>query len=107
MKYLAANLAIALEARSQGKIKTEKTDGSCHLPGILTKPLQGKEYLLKWGRLLGLKAAPPASPSSGTAPAADAGEAKEKGERPRRAPLGPALGTWDRAPRKLPGRGRG
>ena len=43
MKYLVAELAIAQEARNQGKAKTEKTDGSSNPPDILTKPLQGKE----------------------------------------------------------------
>ena len=35
------------EARSHGKTKAEKTDGSFHPPGILTKPLQGKEFVFK------------------------------------------------------------
>ena len=47
MKYLAAKMAILQEDRSQGKTKAEKTDGSCHPPEILTKPLQGKGYLFK------------------------------------------------------------
>ena len=32
IKYLAAKLAIIQEARSQGKLKTEEIDESCHPP---------------------------------------------------------------------------
>ena len=63
--------------------------------------------MFKRGRLLGLKIAPPARPSPGAAPAAEAGRAEEKGERLRRAPSGPAPGTWDGELREMPGRGRG
>ena len=59
MKYLAAKLVILQEARSQGKTKTEKTDESCHPPHIQTKLLQGKVYVFKRGRLLGLRAVLP------------------------------------------------
>ena len=101
MRYLA----IAQEARSQGKTKTEKTGGSFHTPDISTKPLQGKDFVFK--RPLGLEVTPPAKPSSGAAPAANAGEAEGKAGRPQRAPSGPATGTRDRALGELPGRGRG
>ena len=39
MKYLAAKLAIAQEARPHGKIQTAKIDGCLHLSDIPTKPL--------------------------------------------------------------------
>ena len=60
MKYQAAKLAVVQEARSQDKIKTEKTNEGCHPADILTRPLQGKEYAFKRGRLLGLRVVPPA-----------------------------------------------
>ena len=108
MKYLAAKLAVAQEARSQGDIKTEKIDESFHPPDILTKLLQGKEHVFKRGRLLGPRAVPPVKPSSGaTATAAGANGAEDKGDRPHHAPSGPAPGTWGRAAERLLGRGRG
>ena len=45
MKFLAAELAILREARSQVKTKTGKVDESFHPHDIPTKPLQGKEYV--------------------------------------------------------------
>ena len=65
----ATKLAIVQEARTQGKIKTEKIDKNCHPPGILTRPLQGKKFVFKWGRLLGLQVTP-ATKSSSDAPLA-------------------------------------
>ena len=62
MKYLAAELAVVQEARSRGLIKTGKTNESCFPADILSKNLQGNEYALKRGRLLGLRAVPPAKP---------------------------------------------
>ena len=44
--------------RSEGKIKTEKDDEGCYPADILTKPLQGKEFKFKRGRLLGHRARP-------------------------------------------------
>ena len=63
--------------------------------------------MYKRGRLLDLKYVQPVGLGSGAASAAGADEAEDKGGRPRRAPFSPAPGTWDRALRKLPGRGRG
>ena len=60
MKYLAAKLAVMQEARSREKTKTKKIDEGCHPDDILTKPLQGREVAFKRGRLLGLRAVPPA-----------------------------------------------
>ena len=54
------------KARSQGKIKTEKINKSCHPAGVLTKLLQGKEYAFKRGRLLGLRAKPSSSAAVAT-----------------------------------------
>ena len=107
IKYLAAKLASVQEARSQGITKAEKIDGSFNPPGILTKPLQGKERVFKRGRFLGLKVIRPVGLGSGAVSAAGADEAEGKGDRPRRALSGPPPGTWDRALGKLPGRGRG
>ena len=107
MKYLAAKLAILHVARSQGKTKTDLLDESCHPPGILTKPLQGKEYVFKRGRLLGLRVVPPAKPSSGAATATSASGAEGKADRARRAPSDPAPETWGRAVGRLLGQGRG
>ena len=106
MKYLAAKLATAQEARTQGKVKIEKSDGSCQPPETLPKPLQGKEFVFKRGRLLGFKPTPPAKPGSGAAPEVVADEAKEMSLRPRRALLGSAPGSWGRTLKELPGRGR-
>ena len=49
VKYLAAKLVIAQEARSQGKIKTGKVDEGSHPAEIMTKPLQEKECVFKRG----------------------------------------------------------
>ena len=59
MKYLATKPAIVQAARSEGKVRTEKIGEDCHSADILTKPLQGKEFEFKRGRLLGLRVAPP------------------------------------------------
>ena len=59
MKYLAAKLAVVQAAKSEGKIRTEKIDQGCHPADSLTKPLQGKEFGFKRGRLLGRRVAPP------------------------------------------------
>ena len=66
MKYTAAKLAVVQGFRSEGKIKTEKIDEGCHPADILTKPLQGKKFEYKRGRLLGLRVTPPtrASPNA-------------------------------------------
>ena len=107
MKYLAAKLVILQEARSKGKTKTEKIDESLQPLGILTKPLQGKEYVFKRGRLLGPRAVPPARPSSGATTATGASGAEGKADRARRAPSDLAPGTCGRALGRLLGRGRG
>mmetsp|Transcript_4067 Transcript_4067/g.9682 ORF Transcript_4067/g.9682 Transcript_4067/m.9682 type:complete len:99 (-) Transcript_4067:373-669(-) len=86
MKYLATKLTVKQEARYQGKIKTEKASEICHPPGSLTKPLQGKEFVFKGGRLLRRRPGRRAS-------APDA--------RPRVRPPW----TWDRALTELPARG--
>ena len=93
MKYLAAELAVVQEARTRGKVKTEKIDESSHPPIILAKSLQGKEFMFKRGHLLGLKPTPPAKSGAGAASAAEADEGKERGVHPRRAPSGSAPGT--------------
>ena len=64
MKYLATKLAVVQGARAQCKIKTEKIDEGCHPADILTKPLQGKEFEFKRGRLLRLRVTPSTKPSS-------------------------------------------
>ena len=107
MKYLATKLAVVQEVRSQGKIKTKKIDESCHPAGILTKPLQRKESAFNRGRLLGPRVAPPAKPSPNAATATGASGAEGEDDRARRAPPGPAPGTWSRALGRLLGRGRG
>ena len=94
MKYLAAELALAQEARAQGTVKAKKVDETFHQPGIMTKPLQEMKFVFKRGRLLGLKATPPAKLCAIDAPAAEAGEARGKVVRPRRAPSSPAPGTF-------------
>ena len=50
MKYLAAKLAIAQQARAHGKIRTMKIDESTHPAEILTKPLQGREFCVQAGK---------------------------------------------------------
>ena len=99
MRYLPANLATGQKAKAQLKAKTEKIDGSCHPPNIITKPLQAKEFMSKRGRLLGLKATPAVKPRDDAAPAAAVGKAEVK------AP-GPSPGTWGGALKWLPGQGR-
>ena len=91
MKYLAAKLIAVQEARSQGKIKTEKTNPA----EILTKPLLGKGCAFKRGRIRKLRVVPPAELSSSEA------------DRARCPPPGPAPGTGGRAPGGLLGLGRG
>ena len=51
MKYLAAKLAIVQQARAHGKIRTIKIDESVHPADILTKPLQGREFVYKRTRI--------------------------------------------------------
>ena len=99
MKYLAAKLATVKEARSGGKIKTAKICQSCHPAGILTKPLQGKEFEFKRARLLGLRTRPPAGPGPGTDPSARAGTPEREGPPyPQGSPPGPppvgGAGRW-------------
>ena len=72
MKYLAAKLAIVQDAKAEKKIETVKTSEAFHNTNILTKPLQGEEFIYKRGRLLGPEVTPPARPS-GHAQAADKG----------------------------------
>ena len=75
MKYLAAKLAIVQQARAHGKIRTIKIGATIHPADILTKPLQGREFVYKRSRILGLEeAAPP--PQKGQ-PAESAGPAEE------------------------------
>ena len=62
MKYLAAKLAIVQHARAHGKIQTMKIDESPHPADIPTKPLQGREFVYKRARILGLEAAAPPPP---------------------------------------------
>ena len=81
------------EARAQGKTKTEKTDKGCHPADILTKPLQGKGYAFKRGRLLGLRIAPLTKPSSSAAAAVGACGAEGETDHARCTPLGSAPGT--------------
>jgi len=107
MKYLAAKLAVVQEDRSQGKIKTEKANKDRDLAGILTKPLQAKEYAFKRGCFLGLRVVPPAKLSSSAAAATSASGAKGETDRARCPAPGPAPGTWGRAVEGLFGRGRG
>ena len=107
MKYLAAKLAVVQEARSRGKTKTRKIDESFHPADILTKPLQGREFVFKRGRLLGLKAVPPAKPSSSAAVATGVGSVEGRADQDRCHPHGPAPGTWSRALERLLGRERG
>ena len=45
MKYLAAKLAVVWQARAHGKIRTMKIGGILSPAGILTKPLQGREFV--------------------------------------------------------------
>ena len=90
MKYLAAKLAVVQGARSEGKIRTAKIDEGCHPAGILTKPLQKKEFEFKRGRLLGLRVTSPAGPSSGVGAAADASGLEGEAGRARGALPGPA-----------------
>ena len=59
MKYLAAKLAIVQQARNHGKIRTFKIDENIHPADILTKPLQGREFVYKRARILGLEGAAP------------------------------------------------
>ena len=49
MKFLAVELAIVQEARSQVNFKTGKIDGCCHPPEILTGQLQEKGVLVQAG----------------------------------------------------------
>ena len=107
MKYLAAKLAVVQGARSEGKIRTEKIDEGCHPAGILTKPLQGKEFEDKWGRLLGFRVTPPAGPSSGVGAAAGASGPEGEAGRARGALPGPARGRWSRTAERLVRRERG
>ena len=106
MKYQAVRLASVREAKAQEKAKTEKIDESFHPPGIMTKPLQGKVFVFKRGRLLGPEVAPAVKPGADAASAAAAGEATGKGARQRRAAPDPAPSTWGRALKGLPGPGR-
>jgi len=62
-KYLAAKLAIVQDAKVEKKIETVKTSEAFHSTNILTKPLQGEEFVYKRGQLLGLEVTPPARPS--------------------------------------------
>ena len=62
MKYLAAKLAIDQQERVLGKIQTIKIDGSLHPAGILTKPLQGRGFVYKRTRILGLEGGAPPPP---------------------------------------------
>ena len=55
MKYLAVKLAIVQQARAHGKRRTMKIDEGLHPASILTKPLQGKEFVYKRARVLGLE----------------------------------------------------
>ena len=107
IKYLAAKLAIMQEARSRGKVKTEKSDESSHPAEILTKPLQREKFVLKRRRLLKLRAVLPAKLSFSATTATGSGGAEGEADRARRAPSDPAPGTWGRALGRLLGRGRG
>lgn len=53
IKYLAAKFAIVQQARAHRKTQTMKTDEGLHPAGILTKPVQGREFVYKRGRVLG------------------------------------------------------
>ena len=58
MKYLAAKLAIVQQARAHGKIQTMMIDEGTRLAYFLAKPLQGREFVYKRARILGLGEAP-------------------------------------------------
>ena len=107
MKYLAAKLAIVQEARSWGKTKTVKIHRSCHPAGILTKPLQGKEFEFKRARLLGLSTEPPAGARPGTNPPARPGASEGGVALPAEQPAGPTSGGWGQAVGRLLGLGSG
>ena len=107
IKYLAAKLSVVQGARSEGKIKPEKTDEGCHPVEILTKPLQGKEFEFKRGRLVGPRFTPPARPSSNLDATTSASGPESEDGRVRGAPPGSAPGTWSRAAGRLLSRGRG
>ena len=64
MKDLAAKLAIVQQARAHGKIRTTKIDEAIHPADIRTKPLQGREFVYKRARILGLEGAAPPPPKS-------------------------------------------
>ena len=73
MKYLAAKLAIAQQARAHGKTWAMKIDEGLHPAGILTKPLQGRGFLYKRARVLGLEGGVPPPPRCQPKDAASAG----------------------------------
>jgi len=75
MKYLAAKLAIVQQARNHGKIRTFKIDENIHPADILTKPLQGREFVYKRARILGLEGAAPPPRKGKPAGPAGPGEA--------------------------------
>ena len=107
IKCIAAYLAVVQEARAQGRTKTWTIDEGCHPADILTKPLQGKEFAFKRGRLLELRFAPPTKlDSRAVAVVSDSG-AESETDRARCAPPGSAPGTWSRAVEGLFARGRG
>ena len=107
IKYLAAKLAVGKGARSEGKIRNEKINEGCHPAGIPTKPLQGKEFEFKRGRLLGLRVTLHARPSYGVGVTADASGPVGENSRARGALPDSAPGTWSRVVERLLGRGRG
>mmetsp|Transcript_21101 Transcript_21101/g.47604 ORF Transcript_21101/g.47604 Transcript_21101/m.47604 type:complete len:120 (+) Transcript_21101:374-733(+) len=90
MKYLAAGLAIFHEARAHGKIRTAKVDEGLHPIDIPTKPLEGREEVYKWARILGLEGGvPPLSKARPEGGAGHLGVAPAPAG-PARRPSGPA-----------------
>ena len=77
MKYLAAKLAIVQQARAHRKIRTMKIDESTHPADILTKPLQGRKFVYKRARILGLEGAPPPPPKCKPAESASPADATQ------------------------------
>ena len=85
MKYLAAKLAVIQQARAHGKIRTMKIDESLHPTAILTKPLQGREFVYKRARVFGLEEGVPPPTKGQTEGAKGPDAAAQQPAKPSRA----------------------
>ena len=60
MQHFVAKLAVVQDAKAAEEIGTVKISEAPHNARVLTKPLQGGEFVYKRGRLLELEVTPPA-----------------------------------------------